>query len=112
MKIWTRIALAGITASLAVNAAFAQTTNANTLTDERKEEILARVTEIIQRFAYVPGVDFSRWPEILKGQKDRIASAKEYASGRDGHDPRGVCRRGNSATARQRWSSDQLRFSE
>ncbi len=80
MKIWTRIALAGIAATLTVNAAVAQTTNANALTEERKEEILARVTEIIQRFAYVPGVDFSRWPEILKAQQERISAAKDSST--------------------------------
>ncbi len=43
---------------------------------ERKAEVLTAMGEIIEKSAFVPGVDFAKWPEFVKKHKDEIDKAK------------------------------------
>jgi carboxyl-terminal processing protease len=75
--------LAGI---LSVNA---QTTppKADELTPEIKQEVLASMSEVITTRAYVPGADFSKWPEFLASQKeavDKAANPREFVTAVNG----------------------------
>ena len=40
-----------------------------------KQEILDQVTAILSKNAFVPGVDFSKWPEFVKAEKNLIDSS-------------------------------------
>lgn len=42
------------------------------LTKEAKDRVLERMTKIITSYAYVPGVDFSKWPSMIEAQKAGI----------------------------------------
>ncbi|MBL8088098.1 MAG: PDZ domain-containing protein [Chthonomonas sp.] len=82
MKKFSRSAFAALL-SVAALPAFAQpdpVKPAQTLTAEEKQEILDDVSTVILKFAYVPGIDFSKWPEILAAQKDRIDKATDAFS--------------------------------
>ncbi len=76
MKLFTRVipslALAG---ALSI-VAFTQARQDNLVTPEEKKEVLSGVTNIINRTAYVPGVDFTKWPEALTKAQSRIDKAK------------------------------------
>ncbi len=43
---------------------------------ETKAEVLARVNEVVTRNAFVPGVDFSKWPDLITAEKKRLDEAK------------------------------------
>jgi carboxyl-terminal processing protease len=43
--------------------------------EETKKRVLDAMTDVIERRAYVPGVDFSKWKEYLSKQEDAIAKA-------------------------------------
>jgi carboxyl-terminal processing protease len=66
-----RAAFTGL-ALLAVTAA----SLAQELTQAAKEEVLKRMTEVVTTSAFVPGKDFSKWPEFLQAQKATIDKAK------------------------------------
>ncbi len=59
-------------AFLLVSRASAQTVDGK---PEVKSEILNQITGIIQKKAYVPGVDFEKWPELLAAAKPKIDAA-------------------------------------
>lgn len=46
------------------------------ITAEQKKEVLDRLAETIATRAFVPGVDFSKWPEFLGKRKDDIDQAE------------------------------------
>lgn len=49
---------------------------------EAKQQVLDRMTRLISRNAYVPGVDFKQWPEFLKKVQpdvDKAKSDEEFA---------------------------------
>jgi carboxyl-terminal processing protease len=43
---------------------------------EVKAEVLARVNEVVTKNAFVPGVDFSKWPSMIAGEKKKLDEAK------------------------------------
>lgn len=43
---------------------------------EMKERVLADMEATLTRFAFVPGVDFTGWPEMVEGRKEAIESAQ------------------------------------
>lgn len=45
-------------------------------TKEQRDEVLERVTRILTNTAFVPGVDFSKWPEFLATQQEAIEKSK------------------------------------
>lgn len=47
------------------------------LTKEQKKEILDGISEIIAKYAYVPGIDFTKWSEYLAGEQTKIDEAKD-----------------------------------
>src|SRR5688572_6384650 len=50
---------------------------AQAITKEVKEEVLARMTELVTKSAFVPGKDFSKWPEFLAEQREKIDKAED-----------------------------------
>jgi carboxyl-terminal processing protease len=42
---------------------------------QTKSEVLDRVNDLLTHHAYVPGVDFEKWPDFLAGEKDKLDSA-------------------------------------
>lgn len=45
------------------------------VTPEVKQEVLAGMADLIEKNAYVPGADFSKWPQFMTKQKDAIDKA-------------------------------------
>lgn len=62
--------------SAALFVAVAPFALAGPVTKEVKEKVLGKVTQIITTYAYVPGVDFSKLPEMLSAHKDEIDKAQ------------------------------------
>ncbi|MES1228273.1 MAG: PDZ domain-containing protein, partial [Armatimonadota bacterium] len=46
------------------------------LTKEMKDKVIDKMTHIITQYAYVPGVDFSSWPQKLAAHKDDLDKAQ------------------------------------
>jgi len=65
----------GVTLALAAGSllSFAQETP---ISDERKAEVMDAMGKIIENQAFVPGVDFSKWPEFVSKHKGSIDKAK------------------------------------
>ncbi len=42
-----------------------------------KQEVMDRVTKLITTAAYVPGIDFSKWPAFLETEKPKLDAAKD-----------------------------------
>ncbi|MDR3688859.1 MAG: S41 family peptidase [Fimbriimonas sp.] len=61
---------------LAIAAAF-QAASGQTIDNNPalKQEILDQVTDILSKSAFVPGVDFDRWPDFLKAERPQIDAA-------------------------------------
>ncbi|MBS1706474.1 MAG: PDZ domain-containing protein [Armatimonadetes bacterium] len=45
------------------------------LTDTAKDELLSQLDQVMTQWAFVPGVDFSKWPDYLSAKKDDIKKA-------------------------------------
>ncbi|MCE9559421.1 MAG: hypothetical protein K8R88_10760 [Armatimonadetes bacterium] len=45
------------------------------LTKEQREEVLTELNGIVTKVAFVPGVEFAKWPEYLATQKDLLDKA-------------------------------------
>jgi carboxyl-terminal processing protease len=45
------------------------------ITKETKDKVLDRITRIITTYAYVPGVDFSKWPDMIAANQTDIDKA-------------------------------------
>ena len=50
------------------------------ISPEQKSEVLARMTQLITRSAFVPGVDFSKWEKFIEEEKGEIDEAKDVDS--------------------------------
>lgn len=70
-------ALAALASLTAFQTAMAQTTEQSTVTAEQKTAVLQDMEGIITRRAYVPGVDFSKWPDLVKRHQAKIDEAKD-----------------------------------
>jgi len=65
--------LSGALALLTVVAnAPAQTVDVNPTS---KQEVLDKVSDYLTQHAYIPGVDFSKWPEFLQAERPKLDSA-------------------------------------
>lgn len=64
----TLVAVAGISA------------RAQDLSAEQKAEIITALSDVISKRAFVPGVDFSKWPEFVESQKEAIDKADNVNS--------------------------------
>ena len=61
---------------LIASVAFAQPVDArHDFDDKTKKEVLADIQEVLTSVAFVPGVDFAKWPEIIGQYQDRIDKA-------------------------------------
>ncbi|MER3497106.1 MAG: hypothetical protein C4320_10370, partial [Armatimonadota bacterium] len=47
---------------------------------EAKAEVLAKMNDLIEKYAFVPGADFSRWPQLVEARKTDIENAKDDES--------------------------------
>lgn len=43
---------------------------------EVKKEVLERVSDLVTKSAFVPGIDFTRWPEFLKAEQEKLDGAQ------------------------------------
>lgn len=50
--------------------------SAQEITSEQKTTVLAGVSEVIAKRAFVPGVDFASWPKFVEAQRNQIEKAK------------------------------------
>jgi carboxyl-terminal processing protease len=50
--------------------------NPDELTPEVKQEVLTAMSDLITKSAYVPGADFSKWPDFLAKQQEAVDKAK------------------------------------
>lgn len=57
-------------------SAVAQTSDTKPLTAEQKKETLSRLELALTSQAYVPGVDFSKWNEMIAEEKESLDGAK------------------------------------
>lgn len=70
-----------VTAAASVSPVFAQKVSEQpvkkgTITPEQKLEVLADVNRILLNNAFIPGVDFKKWPEYLETQKEALDKAE------------------------------------
>ncbi len=68
------MARAGLMACISVSAAFAvaQVEPPTPITKETRETLIERMGAIVQKDAFVPGVDLSRWDDFLKKNREGI----------------------------------------
>ena len=71
--------------SLAAVALFASTlaiaqSPGTPITQDQKDNVLRDMEDVITRRAYVPGVDFSKWPALVKKHQAKIDEAKDQAN--------------------------------
>jgi len=71
MKSFTRFLAVAIVGLSTFAGALAQE-----VTPAQRDEVLERVTRVLTNAAFVPGVDFSKWPDFLAAQKASIDEAK------------------------------------
>lgn len=55
----------------------AWTITAQPITKDQKTSVLTALSEIVTTKVFVPGVDFSKWPEFIAKQQDSIDKAEE-----------------------------------
>lgn len=61
---------------LSASVAFGQVAEEKPIEPKVKEEVVTRVTDLLTRAAYVPGVDFTKFSEFIAGEKEKIDEAK------------------------------------
>lgn len=74
MKLMSVITRFSAIAALALSALAG---SAQTLTKEQKDQVLARVDEIVTTRAFAAGADFTKWPEFIAKQQKSIEEADE-----------------------------------
>src|SRR5687768_11179932 len=67
--------LRATTGALALVAVAASATAQIEGKPEAKKEVLDKVTTYLTRSAFVPGIDFNKWPEFLKENREQIDAA-------------------------------------
>jgi carboxyl-terminal processing protease len=72
----TRVLFAFVLAAVSLGA-FAQETPINA---ERKQEVLDAMGSIIEKSAFVPGVDFAKWPQFVDKHRAQIDKAQTESS--------------------------------
>lgn len=65
------------TLAMAIPFAGAQAPNAPQVSPEQKKAVLDDMERIITKNAYVPGVDFAKWPDLVKRHQAKIDEAKD-----------------------------------
>lgn len=65
-----------IAAALALRGFAQPPVSSGELTKEKKAQIIAKLNTVVTQYAYVPGADFSKVPELLKKAEPDLASAK------------------------------------
>jgi carboxyl-terminal processing protease len=68
----TSLAILALTAIAALSSA--QTVNGK---PEVKKEVLDKITYYLTHSAFVPGIDFNKWPDFLKENKDKIDASTD-----------------------------------
>ena len=54
---------------------FASSSYSQDLTSDQKSEIMTAIGDVISKRAFVPGVDFSKWPEFVTSQQEALDKA-------------------------------------
>jgi carboxyl-terminal processing protease len=76
----TATALAAMALASLPTAALAQAEAAETeppeFSEEMRDEVLERMERVLTRRAFVPGVDFNQWPEMLAAHEEKLLEAK------------------------------------
>src|SRR5579859_4291221 len=52
------------------------------ITQQQKEDVLSKVNDVIEKSAFVPGVDFAKWPTFLAAERadiDKSETQKEFS---------------------------------
>lgn len=75
MRPFTRVATV-VVALFAAALAFAQNTDQQSMSDEEKAAVLSRVQYVLSTQAFVPGVDFEKWPDMIKKSNEKFQTAK------------------------------------
>jgi hypothetical protein len=75
-----RFAILAKAAVIAVLAVSPLISSAQEMSTESKEEVISRMTDVIERHAFVPGVDFSLWGEFLEKRRASIDQADSVRS--------------------------------
>lgn len=70
-----RVALSGLLLVTSVQFALAQAISA-----DEKAEVVASINKTITERAFLPGVDFGKWPSYLAKQQDAIDNAEQISS--------------------------------
>jgi len=73
MKLLTNLLATALAITLVAPHALAQ--DATKMAPEAKKEVLEKMTSLIEKYAYVPGVDFNKLNDLLAKQKDDIDKA-------------------------------------
>lgn len=50
------------------------------LTPEQKEQVLKSIGDVVTQRMFVPGIDFTKWPEIVEKNKDNLDKAEDERS--------------------------------
>lgn len=50
---------------------------AQKLTPDQKQDVLKKMSDLVVNNAFVPGKDFSKWPEFLKAEQEHIDKAED-----------------------------------
>jgi carboxyl-terminal processing protease len=79
-----RVGASAVVLFSVVAAPIAQTSDpsASPITPAEKTEVLDKVTEVLTHQAYVPTIDFDKWPDFMQGEKpklDAATSEEDYA---------------------------------
>lgn len=78
MNLGTRILKAGLAISLAASAVFgmAQAADNDPISKEAKQDALTRLQNTLERNAFVPGVSFDKWAEMVKAHEKELDDAE------------------------------------
>ena len=63
--------------SAALLVAGAASSFSQAITTATKDDVLKRMSELVTQNAFVPGKDFSKWPEFLEAQREKIDKSKD-----------------------------------
>lgn len=76
-----KVASTGLLLAAAATQAISQATG--DMTDAQKQDVLTKVEAVVTRAAFVPGADFSKWPEMVKENQaefDKAKSDQDFAN--------------------------------
>ncbi len=78
MSFVNRLLKAGMVIGLAASVVFgfAQAADTDPISKEAKQDVLTRLQQTLEKNAFVPGVSFDKWPEMVKAHQKELDEAK------------------------------------